>query len=388
MPRCLHCGHEFAVSHGVNCPSCKKDWRGPPESPSGSRPAHLALLDGPPDLKEAIAKGRTEPKRRLISSAGPAVPVMKTQNDSVPNGWMARLEAARVVATQSLTAENPEPKPVPPPPPPTNKPPPLEKKKKKKNELTKKPAHLLVAQLQEDEQKRRERETAQLDTLFKAENPDAISSMEIAVPDEVKRKKRIPDWAVVLILALIVGGGLYAAYRRVQKEPAPVVKVDPKLKEAAEKRKAAVTALEQGHVLVTQNGKADEAIAAYKQALAVEPTLAAAERGLAIAYTSKNDDATAVVHYTRYLELDPAAKDADEVKRIITAYEKKVERDKIEAAKRKIAAEKAAKAAAKVAAEKAAIQAAQKAQADKIRNARKARLDPELEKITDDLINE
>jgi tetratricopeptide (TPR) repeat protein len=316
------------VSHGVSCPHCKKDWRGPADKSGSSRPAHLALLDGPPDLKEAIAKGRSEPKKRLVSSAGPAVPVMKTQNDSVPNGWMARLEAARVMAAQSLATDAPsEPKAVPPPPPPTNKPPPLDKKKKKKEEMNRKPAHLLVAQLQEDEAKRREKESAQLETLFKREDPDAISSMEIAVPAEAK-KKRIPDWVVVTVLITLVLGGIFVAYRMAQKEPAPVVKIDPKLQEAAEKRKLAVAALEQGHVLVTQPGKADEAITAYQKALSIEPTMASAERGLAIAYTSKDDDTTAVSHYKRYLELDPNARDAEEVKKIIAAYEKKQQKKK------------------------------------------------------------
>ena len=321
-----------------------------------------------------------------MSSAGPAVPVMKTQNDSVPNGWMARLEAARVTAAQSLATEGAEAKPVPPPPPP-NKPPPLEKKKKKKKEeLTRKPAHLLVAQLQEDEAKRREAETKQLDQLFQRENPDAISSMEIAVPTDLKKKKRIPDWVVVTLLATVVIGGIYGAYQMVQKEPAPVVKVDAKLVEEAEKRKQSVAALEQGHLFV-QQGKPDKAIPAYQKALVADPTFAAAERGLAIAYTKKDDDATAVAHYKRYLELDPAAKDAEDVKKIITAYEKKVEKDRI-------AAERAAKLAAKQAAEKAAIQAAQKAQAEKIRRARQPKpkvMDEqtrELEKLTDDLINE
>ncbi len=257
-----------------------------------------------------------------MSSAGPAVPVMKTQNDSVPNGWMARLEAARVIASQSLGPDG-EQAAAPAP----DQPPPLEtkkKKKKKKEQATKKPAHLLVAQLQEDEAKRRERETAQLDQLFTRENPDAISSMEIAVPSDVQKKKRIPDWAVVTLLGLVVAGGIYGAYRMVQKEPAPVVTVDPKLKEATEKKRLAMTALQEGHNLVLAEGKLDEAIAAYDKALALEPTLAAAERGLAIAYTKKDDDATAVTHYQRYLELDPQAKDAGEVKKIIAAYERQV----------------------------------------------------------------
>jgi tetratricopeptide (TPR) repeat protein len=286
------------------------------------------VLDGPPDLKEAIAKGAKSPKRRLVSSAGPAVPVMKSQSDTVPNGWMARLEAARAMAAQSLASgqtEAPAPPPAPPPPMP-DKPPPLATigtaPKKKAGEIEAKPAHLLVAQLQQDEASRREREAKELKQLFVNEDPDAISSMQVEVPKEVERK-RIPDWAIVLVLVLAVLGGIAFVYQKTQKEPAPVAKIDPKLEEAAKRKKEAILSLEEGHRYVLEGkDSADKAIAAYTKALHLEPTLAGAERGLAIAFTGKDDKTSAVVHYKRYLELDPTAKDVAEVKKIIESYEK------------------------------------------------------------------
>lgn len=215
---------------------------------------------------------------------------------------------------------------------PSSGPPPLLKKGKKpkvkKDEIEKKPAHLLVAQLQKDEAARRKVESEQLQQLFTREDPDAISSMQIEVPKEVK-KKRIPDWVVMSLLAVLVLGGIYGAYRVVQKEPAPEAKVDPKLKAAAERKKQAVQQLEEGHRLAMQGKEsADAAIAAYQKALTLEPSLAKAERGLAIAYTHKEDKAAAVKHYKKYLELDPKAKDAAEVREIIRSYEKKARRKK------------------------------------------------------------
>ena len=88
MPRCVHCGHEFAVCENFKCPACHQDWRG------GAKPAHLALLeDGPPPV---------EAKPRLVSTAGRAVPVVRRQSARVPSGGVARLEAARLNAAGAV----------------------------------------------------------------------------------------------------------------------------------------------------------------------------------------------------------------------------------------------------------------------------------------------
>ncbi len=336
MPQCVHCNHEFAVSQGFQCPSCGKDFRRPggdqPSAldrgaPSESKPAHLAVLEGggPPKVAEA--------KPRLVSTAGPAVPVLKKQNDSVPNGWMARLEAARMVASAQSGASAPASSQAPTqsskPPAASSGPPPLKvssKPKPAKPAVENKPAHLLVAQLQEEEDRRRKDEAARLDALFSNKNqaPESVANVEIELPTAQKKRKVSER----LIIALFVVGGLgvvVGAYNAVKKEPAPKLVVDPALKAKAERRKRAVDALERGHshVLKGKEG-AQDAIKAYKEAIALDSELAGAERGLGVAYVALDEKAEALAHYKNYLKLAPEAKDAKEVRKIIQQYEKKL----------------------------------------------------------------
>lgn len=321
MPRCAHCGHEFAISAGFQCPSCQRDWRAaadevPARSGSGSgtggaRPAHLSILEagaapGPEDRRS---------QRRLVSTAGPAVPVLKQQNDSVPSGWTARLEAARGGAASS----------APPPPPgagnghhpaPPALPPPL-KPAQKRSAPPARPAHLLVAQLEADEKKKSEAQAAA--AVPEAHSEIAVVSIDLPAP---KAKKRlVPDWAVKLILAVLVFGGLGASAYFVLREPPPKAEVDEKLKAEAERVKKVRQALNEGGTLATE-GKHEEAIAAYQRALAADPKEAKAERGLGITYAAKGQKDEAVRHLKRYLELAPTADDADEVRANILAYEK------------------------------------------------------------------
>lgn len=189
--------------------------------------------------------------------------------------------------------------------------------------LKTKPAHVLVAELEAGEKARQAREQARLEQLIEPQMADEISQVEIKLEAPKKRKRWVPDWLVVAILAVGVAGGVYGVYAAVKEEPAPVVRVDPKLVEAKERRAKAIKALQRGHELALLGPeKADQAIVAYRQALDLEPTLAAAERGLAIAYTAKDDKAQAVQHYERYLTLDPNASDAGDVRAIIDGYRK------------------------------------------------------------------
>jgi len=323
MPQCTHCGHEFAVSEGFRCPSCGDDWRGPAtqasDGPSGGAPAHLAVLGG-------AAPAEREPKKRIVSTAGPSVPVLQKQDDSVPSGWMARLEAARMVARGDsgvTEAANPSAQPVVPAtaPAPPSAPPPLKAALQKK-QASAKPAHLLVAQLEADESRRQTQ--GQASDVFAEEAPkETISNVQVDLPEALKKKRRLPDWVVMAVLGVLVLGGIGYAYTNAQKEPAPEAKIDPELAKKAALRKKAIAALEQGHSLALEGkGSADKAIAAYQEALRLEPTLASAERGLAIVYASKDDDAAAVSHYRRYLSLSPEARDAPQVRAIISRWEK------------------------------------------------------------------
>jgi hypothetical protein len=97
-------------------------------------------------------------------------------------------------------------------------------------------------------------------------------------------------------------------------------------------------AIEEGNkAAMAGKEKADEAIAAYSKVVALTtaaeltPTeqrdlqqfLEKAERGLAIAYTAKDDEAAAVEHYRKYLALVPYASDGKKVRDIIDRYDKK-----------------------------------------------------------------
>lgn len=328
MPRCVHCGHAFAVSEGLDCPACHQDWRGdkPPE-----KPAHLAVLQ---QAAASVATGQTEsgpPNNRFVSTTGSVVaPPRPKRNaprgDSQQIGWMARLEAARAVARGAALPARPEnDRPtalVRPPPKSPVQPPPLKlQPPKRKVEPARKPAHLLVAQLEADAANRRDQEKQDLAQLLYEHPSQDISKVSVDVPKPIPRKRRIPDAVIIGFLGVLVLVGLVMVWAAVDREPAPEVTVDPALQAAAEKKKRAIQLLEKGHNLAAQGSRgAAGALRAYRRALLLDPGLASAERGMAVVYAAKNDDVRAVKHYRRYLRLAPDANDAKQVRRIIRAY--------------------------------------------------------------------
>ena len=66
-----------------------------------------------------------------------------------------------------------------------------------------------------------------------------------------------------------------------------------------------------------KQGRFFEALMAFREALDQEPPVAAAARRLGDAYRSHQDADLAVTAYERYLELDPSAKDAEEVRGLV-----------------------------------------------------------------------
>lgn len=259
----------------------------------------------------------------MVSTAGPAMPVLKHQNDSVPNGWMARLEAAKVAA-QEASGPVARPRGQPPPLKRNATPPPLKKSNGNGNGgSAHQPAHLLVAQIEAEERRRQHEEQARLQQLFEGDPQDEIAQVEVDLPEETPKRRPIPNWVVATLLVVLVTAGVAVVYSMATKKPAPVAEVDPELLAERQRRTEAMAALEKGHMeaLKGETG-ADAAIAAYKKALELEPTLAAAVRGIAIAHASKKEDARAVRHYRRYLKMKPDAKDAADVRDIIKKYEK------------------------------------------------------------------
>jgi len=68
-------------------------------------------------------------------------------------------------------------------------------------------------------------------------------------------------------------------------------------------------ALEQGH--------ADEALVSFRAALESEPNIAAAFRGMGMAYAAQGQNVQALWAYDKYLRLAPLAPDAEEIRKSI-----------------------------------------------------------------------
>lgn len=224
-----------------------------------------------------------------------------------PSSWQARLDAAR----KEVSGAPPEDK-LPP-----DGPPPLRPRRG-----SQKPAHLALSQLDALDTARRTK--PRTDDLMKtSQAQQEIAEVSLDLPTSPPKRRRIPDWAVVLVLALgVIGGAGYFAMRA-GEAPKPVAKIDPKLEEQLRVRKKAMSALEEGHRLAAEGGAGfKKAVRAYRQALSLDPKLSQAERGLAIAYSGMHKAGVAVKHYRRYLEMEPGADDAAEVRKIIKDYEK------------------------------------------------------------------
>jgi tetratricopeptide (TPR) repeat protein len=96
----------------------------------------------------------------------------------------------------------------------------------------------------------------------------------------------------------------------IQRKPAPP---NPR---AAMQRALAVSQVRHGEAALEQ-GRPDEALGSFRAALENEPTLAAAFRGMGMAYAMQGQDAQALQSYDRYLRLAPGAADAAEIRQSI-----------------------------------------------------------------------
>jgi tetratricopeptide (TPR) repeat protein len=319
------------------------------------RPAHLAVLEGPGEP--------ARPRPRLESRAGPQVSArVPPQDDAVPPGassWMARLEAAKQrprddgaasvpPGPSSSSGVTPSSLPQgagPPPLPPSSSsgaapagPPPLKKPRRDSEaspsdeKLERKPAHLLVAELEAAERQRREaraRKPSQTTGALEGaatEISSEIATHTIETPNLTVRRRQIPSWVFPVVAVLVVGGIGGAYYFAERATPEVKREVDPALIAREEGLRKANELVEQGHALFgigRDPAKVAEAIPLYRRALEADPEFPRAHRALAVAYGVKGDDAEAVKHYRRFLELEPNSSEADQVRAIIEKYEKK-----------------------------------------------------------------
>lgn len=217
-------------------------------------------------------------------------------------------------------------------------PPPLKRARKDGDEkpgdekLERKPAHLLVAELEAAERQRREaraRKPSQASGAFEgaaSEISSEIATHTIETPNLTVRRRQIPGWVFPVVAVLVVGGIGGAYFFAERATPEVKREVDPALIAREERLRKANELIEQGHALFgigRDPAKVAEAIPFYQRAVEADPAFPRAHRALAVAYGAKGDDAEAVKYYRRFLELEPNGSEADQVRAIIEKYEKK-----------------------------------------------------------------
>jgi len=123
----------------------------------------------------------------------------------------------------------------------------------------------------------------------------------------------VPDAAVAAAPVADAGPPAVAA---APPQPAPPMQKRPPNPRTAMQHAVALSQVRRGEAALEQ-GRVDEALASFREALDTEPTNAAAFRGLGMAYAMQGDDAQALQSYDKYLRLAPAAPDAAEIRQSI-----------------------------------------------------------------------
>ncbi|MEL7369091.1 MAG: tetratricopeptide repeat protein [Myxococcota bacterium] len=219
-------------------------------------------------------------------------------------GWIARLEAARRIASGK-------------PPPPVDLPGTPETAADGQPSVN--PAHMLVAQLEEEEAERKNGARAGAGIA----SADAIARAKVNLPPPAP-VRRLPEWVWAALLVMLVAVSLGYAYLRATSEQALPYEVDPveHTRSQTENDLRVLKSLNQGHKAAL-DGQHRAAISYYKAALAIDPELASAERGLGIAYAALDDHASAIRHYERFIALQPETLEAARVKKLIESYKRK-----------------------------------------------------------------
>jgi tetratricopeptide (TPR) repeat protein len=98
-----------------------------------------------------------------------------------------------------------------------------------------------------------------------------------------------------------------------EASPRPVRPLRRRVAAVTEAGAAARAKLQQGDESL-RDGRFFEALVLFREALETDPSLAPAARKLGDAYRQHNDNALAIAAYERYLEMEPSAGDAEEVR--------------------------------------------------------------------------
>lgn len=269
-----------------------------------------------------------------MSTAGPALPVKQHRtDDTMPSSWMARLEAARKAGVLSTLPEAEADDVVEHAPGNGNGNGNGHGTKRTSGFFETKPAHLLVAELEEEEREAKRVKTAPVAApMDEAETAvDSITNVHIARPQAKAQAKHLPTWVWALGISVVVVVLGVAGWRIAFEEPPPEPgrALDPTLVKEFERRKEAMALLEEGHRLaMAGKDQAKAALAAYEKALDLEPNLPSALRGLASVYAAQDDAARAVDHYKMYLKLAPDSADAAQVREIVEKYESRAKKPK------------------------------------------------------------
>lgn len=148
-----------------------------------------------------------------------------------------------------------------------------------------------------------------------------------------KRRSSLPILIGALVAIAIIGGAAFWQRDTIievvtGEAPGPVVLT---------KEQKAEAALADGLLIAKDANnlegealkkKLEQAVAAYKKALSLNPKLALAHLRLAVAYAKTEEKAEAVKHYEKFVEIDPQAPQAKEVKKIIEDWYKAQEKKK------------------------------------------------------------
>lgn len=127
----------------------------------------------------------------------------------------------------------------------------------------------------------------------------------------------------VLVLAAIVSSVLYRRTLVKHFVPKRVVAHAPKVEPIAPvltPQQQAARALATGSEAYSHRDYG-KAVASFEEALNLDPTLADAHRSLGIVHADLHDEAEAIAHYQKYIEMVPHGHDSARVKKIIDDYD-------------------------------------------------------------------